>query len=45
MEDILQAVDTIESSYPEQCQAARDIAAEYFAADKVVGSLMRRAGL
>jgi len=45
MEDILQAVDTIESSYPEQCQAARDIAAEYFSADKVVGSLMRRAGL
>ena len=45
MDDILQAVDTIESDYEGNCQAARDIAAEYFAAEKVVGSLMERAGL
>jgi len=45
MEDILRAVDAIESDYEGNCRAARDIAAEYFAAEKVLGSLMRRAGL
>jgi hypothetical protein len=45
MEDILAAVDTIESDYEGSCRAARDIAAEYFAAEKVLGSLMARAGL
>jgi hypothetical protein len=45
MEDILAALETIESDYPGNCRAARDIAAEYFAAEKVVGSLMARAGL
>ncbi len=45
MEDILTAVDAIESDYPTHCRAAADIAHEYFAADKVVGSLMERAGL
>lgn len=45
MDDILAAVDTIESDYAGNCAAAREIAAEYFAAEKVVGSLMKRAGL
>ena len=45
MEDILKAVDAIESDYAGHCRAARDIGAEYFAAEKVVGSLMERAGL
>lgn len=45
MEDILKAVDCIESDYEGSCRAARDLAAEYFAAEKVVGSLMERAGL
>jgi hypothetical protein len=45
MEDILAAIDTIESDYEGNCRAAREIAAEYFAAEKVVGSLMERAGL
>jgi hypothetical protein len=45
MDDILHAVDTIESDYEGSCRAAREIAAEYFAAEKVVGSLMDRAGL
>lgn len=45
MGDILGAVDAIESNYAGQCRTARDIAAEYFAAEKVVGSLMKRAGL
>jgi hypothetical protein len=45
MEDILCAVDAIESNYTANCRAAREIAAEYFAAEKVVGSLMKRAGV
>ncbi len=45
MEDILAAVDTIESDYEGSCRAAREIAEEYFAAEKVLGSLMARAGL
>src|SRR5437879_2278251 len=42
IEDILKAVDAIESDYEGNCRAARDIAAQYFAAEKVVGSLRRR---
>ena len=45
MEDILSAVDVIERDYEGNCRAARELAAEYFAAEKVVGSLMARAGL
>src|SRR5947208_518067 len=45
MEDILAAVDAIESDYAGNCRAAADLAAEHFAAEKVVGSLMERAGL
>lgn len=45
MEDVLAAVDTIESDYEGNCRAAREIAAEYFAAERVLGSLMERAGL
>jgi hypothetical protein len=45
MEDVLAAVDAVESDFEGHCRAARDIAAEYFAAEKVVGSLMQRAGL
>jgi hypothetical protein len=45
MEDILFAIDIIESDYEGSCRAAREVAAEYFAAEKVLGSLMDRAGL
>lgn len=45
MEDILAAIDTIESDYERNCRAAREIAIEYFAADKVVSSLMEKVGL
>jgi hypothetical protein len=45
MEDILAAVDEIEGDYQGNSQAARQIAEEYFDAEKVVGSLMTRAGL
>jgi hypothetical protein len=45
MDHILAAVDAIESDYEGNCRAAREIAADYFDAEKVVGSLMERAGL
>jgi hypothetical protein len=45
MDDILAAVDAIESDYEGHCRAAEEIAAEYFGAEKVLGSLMERAGL
>ncbi len=45
MEDVLAAVDEIERDYEGNCRAAREIAEEYFAAEKVLASLMERAGL
>jgi hypothetical protein len=45
MADVLAAVDAIETDYPGNCRAAREIAQEYFETTKVVGSLMERAGL
>jgi hypothetical protein len=45
MDDILAAVDAIETDYSGHCRAAREIAEEYFAAEKVLASLMQRAGL
>ena len=45
MEDILDAVDAIESDYEAHCRAAREIASEYFGAEKVIGRLMSQAGL
>jgi hypothetical protein len=44
MEDVLAAVDVIESDYAGACRAAKEVAAECFAAEKVLGSLMERAG-
>jgi hypothetical protein len=45
LDDVLAAVDAIESDYAGHCRAALEIAAEYFAADKVLASLLARAGL
>lgn len=45
MDDIVAALDAIETDYEGNCRAAREIAAEYFAAEKVLGSLLERAGL
>lgn len=45
MEEILAAVDIIESDYEGSCRAAREIAEEYFAAEKVLGKLMAQAGM
>ena len=43
--EILDAVDAIASDYEGHCHAAREIAAEYFAAERVLASLMAHAGL
>lgn len=45
LDEALAAVDAVESDYEGNCRAAREIAAEYLDAEKVVGSLMKRAGL
>jgi hypothetical protein len=45
IEDALAAVDAIESDYEGNCRAAREIAQEYFAAEKVLAKLMQQAGL
>ncbi|MDA8377761.1 MAG: hypothetical protein M0Z50_12050 [Planctomycetia bacterium] len=44
MDDILNAVDAIESDYVGHCRAAREIAEEYFAAEKVLGDIMDQIG-
>lgn len=45
MDDVLAAVDAIESDYAAHAEGAREVARDCFAAEKVVGSLMARAGL
>jgi hypothetical protein len=45
MDDILAAVDAIERDYERHRRAAREIAAGYFKAETVLGSLLARAGL
>jgi hypothetical protein len=45
MDDVLAAVDSIESDYAGNCRAARAIAEQYFDAEKVIASLVERAGL
>ena len=44
LEDILAALDVIESDYPGHCRTAREIATEYFAAEKVVGRILDQIG-
>ena len=44
-DDVLSAIDAIESDYAGNRAAAREIAAEYFAAEKVMASLCDRASL
>ena len=41
LDDILAAIDAINSDYRNQCQAAREIAVEYFGARKVVEAFLR----
>ena len=45
MEDIVAAFDAIESDYDRHCRAARELAAEYFAVEKVLGRLAQGLGL
>ena len=45
MADIAHALGVIEADYATHSQAARELAREYFAADRVLGSLLERAGL
>jgi hypothetical protein len=45
MDEILTALDVIESDYDASCKAAREIAMEYFDAEKVLGKLLAQAGL
>jgi hypothetical protein len=45
IEDVLTALDTIRRDYAGNSQAAREIAEQYFGAEKVVGSLMKQVGL
>jgi hypothetical protein len=44
-DDILAAVDAIATDYEGHCRAAREIAAEYFEARRVLASLLERAGV
>jgi glycosyltransferase involved in cell wall biosynthesis len=45
IDDILAAVDSINSDYQRHCQAALEIAHEYFDSKKVLGSLLEQIGL
>lgn len=45
MDEALQALEAIEADYEGNCRAAREIAVEYFAAEKVLGNLIEQAGL
>jgi glycosyltransferase involved in cell wall biosynthesis len=45
IDEVLAALDTIDADYPRQSRAAREMAAEYFAADRVVSRMMSEVGL
>lgn len=45
LDDIAAAIDAIESDYATHSHAARELARQHFAADKVLASLLARAGL
>jgi hypothetical protein len=45
LDGVLAAVDAIESDYEAHSRAAVEIAREYFAADRVLASMMERVGL
>ena len=43
--DVVAALDEINSNYARHCEAAREIAAEYFSADKILGGILQGAGV
>jgi hypothetical protein len=45
VEDAAAAVKEVERNYPAHCRAAREIARQYFASEKVLGGLLQDAGL
>lgn len=45
LDDVLAAVDEIQRNYEVNCNRAREIAIEYFSAEKVIGSMLERAGI
>jgi hypothetical protein len=45
LDEALAAIDAIAADYPRHSRAARDLAREYFAADRVVAALLAGAGL
>ena len=45
MDEILAAIDTIESDYEGNRRAAREIAEEYFSAERVLSDMLRKIGL
>jgi hypothetical protein len=45
MDDILTAFDAINTNYERHCRAARDIAYEYFDAQKVLADILQKVGL
>ena len=45
LEDIAEAVKSINADYPAHCRAAYEVAAEFFEATKVLASLLERAGV
>jgi GT2 family glycosyltransferase len=45
MDEILAAVEAINSDYPRQCRAAAEIAREYFSHEVVLGSLLEQIGV
>jgi hypothetical protein len=44
-EEVLEAIESVARDYARQSAAARDIAQEYFAAERVLGDVLRRVGL
>jgi len=44
-DEILTAIDAINSDYPAHCRAARDLAGAYFDSDKLLKDMMSQAGL
>ena len=44
-EEALAAIDGIAADYPTHSRAARELAREYFASDRVLGALLAQVGL
>jgi hypothetical protein len=45
LEEIVEAIHLINADYPGHCRAARELAQEHFAAERVLSDLMKRVGI